>query len=142
MPRNKGTTKHSKHHPPRYVRGNWRRTYFNFKNKQVQKRLDAKLIRTINLMFLLKSGPKTWKEMYKSGVFITQNQLHFTIKYCKEVGLIILDHLEYSKYDINIGRRRFCNWWVITSLGMNFLRFYDNKSHQWQLGRYRKVTCE
>jgi len=132
MPRNKGTTKHGKHHPQKYVRGNWRKTYFHMKNRLRTnlRSLDMKLVSVINCLFLLKDEPKTWIELRDSGAFFSWKHLYKTVQVCKRAGLVVKDHREWFEYDVNLGRRRFLDWWCITSLGINFLKFYNNDEHR------------
>jgi len=93
----------------------------------------------INLLYLLKDGPKTWTELYQSGVFFSPSHLYKTFNACKRAGLIVKDHREWFEYDVYLGRRRFSDWWVITTLGMKFLNYYDNEEQPWRIERFRGV---
>lgn len=101
------------------------------------KTLANQTISIVNLLFLLKDGPKTWIELYDSGVFFAESHLYKTFNACKRAGFIVKDHREWYEYDSYLGRRRFCDWWVITSLGMDFLKCYDTEERPWNLWRYK-----
>lgn len=91
----------------------------------------------VNLLYLLKKEPKTRTELYDSNAFFGWKHLYKTIHVCKRTGLIVLDHREWFEYDVTLGRRRFSDWFAITSFGLNFLKCYDNEEHSWHIRKYR-----
>ena len=80
------------------------------------------IVSIVNLLFLLKE-PKTQAEIYHSNVF-TWEELQKTIDFCKRARFIVKDYEETS------------GWLTITSLGMVFLKCYDNEKHPWHIRRY------
>ena len=91
LPRNKGTKRHGKHHPQKYVRGNWRKTYFNMKNKlrtnlrSLDMRLvsvpiiddDMRLPDTFEDLILLADGRSRLYETAREGiVFVAKEAIH------------------------------------------------------------------
>lgn len=110
-------------------------------SERLVKKMLANLVPIVNLLYLLKAEPKTRTELYDSGVFFGWRHLYKTIHVCKRVGLIVKSHREWFEYDVYLGRRRFYDWWVITTVGLIFLKFYDNEKHSWQIRKMDKNRC-
>ena len=97
----------------------------------------ANLVPIVNLLYLLKVEPKTRTELHDSGAFFGWKHLYKTIVICKRVGLIVKSHREWSGYDVELRRKRFRDWFAITTVGLNFLKFYDNEEHPWRIQKFR-----
>lgn len=91
------------------------------------------MVSIVNLLFLLKEEPKAWTELYDSGVFYGWHHLRRAIDVCRRAGLVVKDRVDVFDWDSSLGRRGTQEWWAITTLGLNFLRLYDNEEHRWQL---------
>ena len=103
------------------------------------KTLTNLTVSIVNLLYLLKEEPKTRTELYDSGVFFGWKHVYKTLLTCKRVGLIVKSHREWFEYDSYLGRRRFCDWFAITSFGMNFLECFDNEAHPWRIQQKFRV---
>ena len=100
------------------------------------------LVSIVNLLYLLKEEPKTRIELYESGAFSGWKHIYKTLLTCKRAGLIVKSHREWFEYDSYLGRRRFCDWFAITSLGLNFLKVYDRKERPWRIQEYKNRSVK
>jgi len=96
------------------------------------------MVSIVNLLYLLKDEPKTRTELYDSNAFFGWKNLYKTIMICKRTGLIVKSHREWSGYDVELRRKRFRDWFAITTVGLNFLKFFDNEKHSWQIRKANK----
>jgi len=77
-------------------------------------------------------------QLYDSDAFFGWKHLYKTIMICKRTGLIVKSHREWSGYDVELRRKRFRDWFAITTVGLNFLKVFDNEKHSWQIRKLNK----
>jgi len=88
------------------------------------------LFSVVTLLYLLKSSPKSSKALINSGYFYSVKHFRKTLETCKRSGLITVETQEFfTAHDVKRYRKRV--WWRLTTLGLNFLHYFDNQYHKW-----------
>ena len=94
--------------------------------------IEKSLVRLVNLLFLLKSGPKHTQELIDSQSFCSIRDFKRALRTAQKSGLICVEEMEFLYFEPHSKQRRHQRrWWRLTSLGLDFLHCYDNEHRRW-----------